>query len=340
MKPDIIIKSFNRPFYLERSLISIYENVANFNLIYILDDGTPVGYLEKILEKFPEVILKKSQNAKKKSQKIIENKNIDGFEIPSTLWIDTVKNASDFVLVIEDDVWFTDKIDLDVITNEMENYEVHLVKLGWQGSTKFLYNFQEKEIGKNLISQFSSKIFTSSRNVINLLLNNKFKIFSLFCRLGITNNQTPREYYTYLSILMGLYRKDFWLFVWQDSKGRAKEMDLLKNSVAWVHKNKKNKNTIARVKNEVLKTTYQSSATTSYHRYPVDFDVMGFNRILNNAWLKNHLDSMENYPKDFSWNYLASFLPEGHQEDLSKNRYHAWCEEFKKQYRMSGADTE
>jgi len=48
----IIIKSFNRPYYLDRCLQSIYKFVkGNFKII-VLDDGTPGKYLNKSKKSF------------------------------------------------------------------------------------------------------------------------------------------------------------------------------------------------------------------------------------------------------------------------------------------------
>ena len=58
---DLLIKSFNRPYYLDRCIQSIYLNIHdnNFNII-VLDDGTPKKYLDKLLEKFPSITILKS----------------------------------------------------------------------------------------------------------------------------------------------------------------------------------------------------------------------------------------------------------------------------------------
>ena len=45
---DIIIKSYNRPYYLHRCLQSIKENVLGNYKVIIVDDGTPQKYLDKI----------------------------------------------------------------------------------------------------------------------------------------------------------------------------------------------------------------------------------------------------------------------------------------------------
>ena len=46
---DVIIKSFNRPYYLERCLHTLYTYVTDLTGdVYVLDDGTPEIYLAKI----------------------------------------------------------------------------------------------------------------------------------------------------------------------------------------------------------------------------------------------------------------------------------------------------
>ena len=91
---DIFIKSFNRTFYLDRCLESIKKFVSGNYKITILDDGTPQKYLDKIKLKYPQIEILKSSNYTEKSSAIISGKEINGFQIPTDLWINAVKNAS------------------------------------------------------------------------------------------------------------------------------------------------------------------------------------------------------------------------------------------------------
>ena len=110
---EIFIKSFNRPYYLDRCLQSIENFVEGDFLIKVLDDGTPEKYLQKIKEKYPKVEIITSKNYQNKIAALAENlqsgKEIDGFTIPTNLWYKAAKNASDYFMMIEDDVWFTTK---------------------------------------------------------------------------------------------------------------------------------------------------------------------------------------------------------------------------------------
>ena len=71
MKVDILIKSFNRPYYLDRCIKSICQYLEGDYQIKLLDDGTPERYLDLIKKKYPEVSILSSPLAPVK-RKLIE----------------------------------------------------------------------------------------------------------------------------------------------------------------------------------------------------------------------------------------------------------------------------
>lgn len=333
----ILIKSFNRPFYLDRCLSSIQQFVKGDYKVTILDDGTPEKYLEKIKSKYSGIEIRVSEQYHQKVKTIQENletgKEIDGFQIPTQLWIDAVKNATDFVLVTEDDVWFTQAVNFDEIITQMKNHEIDLVKLGWHGNTDAFDGVDVSMISKDIHRSYPKKLFTSNQWVMDLFMHNKFKFFSLLYRLGLVDNHTRQKYWMLNSILMGLWRKDYWLYVWKDVEGRVDEKMQLRNAAVWFHQHKNNSNIVAMTKEECLKTTFQSSATNSYHKTDFDFDVNYFNHIINEAWLNESFDVMQNFPQDFSLSYFDQFL----DEKVSITEYHKWVAQFKDLYRNLGA---
>ncbi|WP_313581036.1 glycosyltransferase family 2 protein [Chishuiella sp.] len=338
---NIIIKSFNRAFYLDRCLKSIENNVKGNYDIIILDDGTPSKFIEKLKIKYPNVCFNLSSQVKEKQLAIESNlKNgtkIDGFKIPTDLWKITVEKSDDYVLVIEDDVWFTKEINLNNIINQMILYKIPLVKLGWLGNLNDEINFCEvKDLSVDLKSVIPKKIFTSNKFIMNLFMYNKYKFFTILYKLGIVDNYTKNKYWTLNSILMGLYHKDYWLSIWKDAKGLVDEKQQLRNAAVWYHNNKKV--IFARTKEEVLKTTFQSSATGSYHKGQEEFDVNRMNHILNEAWYNDEFDSIENYPKDFSNDYIKKFLDKENHPDAQYQEWFNWAEKFRQQYRTLGAE--
>jgi len=329
---DIIIKSFNRPYYLDRCLDSIYKHVKGNFTVTVLDDGTPEKFLNKIKIKYPEIKVILSENYDIKSKKLENSQDIDGFNIPTNLWINAVKNAKDYVLVTEDDVWFVNDINVDEIIRQMKADSIQLVKLGWLGK-KSNSSVDEVNLSKEIVSTYPKNLFTSSELIMDLFFYNKFKFYTILYKLGLVNNHTVDKYWVLNSILMGLYHKDYWLHIWKDAKGKVDELQQLRNASVWFNQYKKNTKIIARTEAEVLKTTFSSSATNSYHKCGISIDMNTVNRILNNAWLDDKLNVTENFPNDFSDDYIASFI----QEDVDIDSWKKWVKKFKNQYRNIGA---
>ena len=333
----ILIKSFNRPFYLDRCLASIYRFVKGNYAIRILDDGTPEKYLNKIKSKYPEVDIQRSSQYAQKVKKIRENlqsgKEIDGFQIPTQMWIDAVKRSTDFVLVTEDDVWFTKPVELEEITMQMKNHEIDLVKLGWHGNTDAFKELDTAIISRDLNRSYPKKLFTSNRWLMHIFMHNKFKFFSLLYRFGLVDHGTQQKYWQLNSILMGVWQKDYWLYVWKDMEGRVDEKTQLRNAAVWFHQRKKNLNIVAMSREECMKTTFQSSATNSYHQSDFDFDVNYFNHLINEAWFNESFDVMQNFPNDFSLSYFQQFL----DEKVKVEEFQKWVAQFKDLYRNLGA---
>lgn len=339
---QIIIKSFNRPYYLDRCIASIYQNVSgNFEII-VLDDGTPEKYINKIKLKYPSISVKVSKQAVQKRIAIKENlesgKKINGFEIPTDLWKSEVQNAKDYVLVTEDDVWFTQKISIDELVADMQKYHIPLVQLGWLGKTKDIEYCNTEKMSSHLVNSTPKKLFTANKLIMNLFMYNKYKFFTILYKIGKVDNHTKEQYWQINSILMGLYQKEYWLAIWANAQGKVDEKQQLRNAAAWYHKNKNSK--FAKTSDEVMKTTFKSSATSSYHEYGNPFDVNRFNFIMNEFWLNDDFNSLENYPNDFSDAYIQQKLENANHPDAQYAEWYIWAEKFRQQYRNIGCIVE
>lgn len=337
---DIFIKSFNRPFYLDRCLQSIESFVQGSYSVKILDDGTPEKYLIKIKEKYTEIEIVTSENYQKKTLAIEENlktgKEINGFQIPTKLWTDAAKNASEYFIMTEDDVWFTEKINVDDLQKNCKKHHISLLKLGWLGNYK-----DDKFVGISEITEDINRIQPKDLLLFpdwinDLFFYNKLKFFTILYKLGIADNFTKRKYWVLNSILMGFWQKDYWLYIWKDANGKVDEKQQLRNAAGFYRKHRKNPNLISRLKTEILKTTFQSSATGSYHEYGFDFDVNLFNHLINECWLKGDFDAMQNFPEDFSMAFFEKFL----NEKIDQTAFRNWAEKFKSQYGELGCKVE
>jgi len=64
------------------------------------------------------------------------------------------------------------------------------------------------------------------------------------------------------------------------------------------------------------------------------------NFILNEAWFNGEFDVMENYPKDFSDEYIKKFLDSANHPNAQYEQWFLWAEKFREQYRNLGADVD
>ena len=337
---EILIKSFNRPFYLDRCISSIKMNVSGNFKIKVLDDGTPKRYLDKIRNKYPEVEIYLSGSYEKKIEAIEENlksgKPINGFEIPTNFWCENIKKASEYVIVTEDDVWFTRPINIDDLQNQAKKFDINLLKLGWLGNENERKDLELKSISNDIESAKPKKLVLMNKMLMHAFFHNHLKFFTILYKLGKVDNYTALKYWSLNSILMGFYKKEYWLEIWKNMDGKVDEKRQLINASLFYRKNKNNPNFISRLKTEAMKTTFQSSATNSYHEYGFDFDVNQFNYLINEAWFNDEFDAMENFPKDFSINYFKKFV----QGKINFGEYEKWANKFRQQYENMGCKTE
>ena len=337
---DIFIKSFNRPFYLDRCLTSVYRFVSGDYSVKILDDGTPEKYLAKIKEKFPLAQIITSEKYSKKTAAIAENlksgKEINGFEIPTQLWINAAKNGSEYFIMTEDDVWFTKEINIDELVSEMQKFDIFLLKLGWLGNSADDKNIEINSLSQKINQTVPKDLFLGNEKVMEAFFYNKLKFFTILYKLGKVDNETRLKYWTLNSILMGLYKKEYWLKIWKKMEGRVDEKRQLINAAAFYRKHKQNKNFVARLKSEAMKTTFQSSSTNSYHEYGYVFDVNCFNHLINEAWFEGSFDPMQNFPKDFELNYFENFVC----NSIDLEEFRKWTAHFKQQYKNLGCEVD
>lgn len=337
---DIFIKSFNRPFYLDRCLASIHKYISGHYKIIVLDDGTPEKYLDKIRKDYSKVEIRLSDNYEKKIESIAENltfgKEINGHKIPTQFWYENVEKASEYVIVTEDDVWFTNPINVDELQKEARQFNINLIKLGWLGNDKDSENLDLKSISETLDSALPKDLLLFPKSLMKAFFTNQFKVFTILYKLGKVDHRTQRKYWALNSILMGFFHKNYWLKIWDEMDGKVDEKKQLLNASLFYKKNRSNPNFVARLKKEAMKTTFQSSATNSYHEYGFDFDVNQFNHIINEAWLAGEFDAMENFPKDFSSSYFKSFV----SDEINLAEFEKWATKFRTQYQQLGCNIE
>lgn len=329
---DIFIKSFNRTYYLERCLRSIKQYVRGNYKVTILDDGTPSQYLDKIHRMFPEIVIRRSDQYNEKVSAI--NKHLKGqavfslTSIPTNLWRNSIKEGSSVFLLLEEDAWLTEPVDVDSITATIEQFKLATLKIGWNGSDMLVQG--KKKLLTDAIEQIIPPAPSIPGILQHTLLTNKFKIRTILQRLGLLSPLFTLPYYSRYTITSAFFDKQYWLWLWEGAGSTLNEGSQLHRSVVYANLHE---TTYSKTLHEKVKTSFITSSVNRLKT--VQFDMVALHHQLNEAWLNDRLDVMQNFPRDFSVEYLKSFLS-GKFPQCSPSAWDAWINEFKGLYRKVG----
>jgi hypothetical protein len=334
---DILIKSYNRPYYLDRCLFSINKHVnSGIGKVIILDDGTPQIYLDKIIEKYPNIIIKKSELYKDKVQFTIKGERPEKYIIPISLWIDSAKNASENFILIEDDTWFIDDVNLDEVNDEIVQNNVALTKLYWIGNS--IINQNKKETHLKNIVLLKPKLFTIIPALYYFIFYkfDRFKIRKILRFFKIHTDEKQLAYRTIYAVAGMIFNKKYFLKLWHDHQNSVDEGLQIYNAVK-VFKEQKSAIKFARYNHEILRTGFMSAATNQHkERYTGNVDMFVFNKILNEAWLNNQLDVINSLPKDIDKDEIMSVLNNDTKQRILSKDWLTWVRCFKEQYLKIG----
>lgn len=133
---NVYIKTFNRPFYLDRCIRSVKRMVSNYGSIIALDDGTLTVYKARIAELHPDVSIISSSADDEKYELLKQERFAEimaRYPDPARFWVDATKHdPNDYLLVLEDDMWMMKQIDLGAVEPLLRGYNTIALKLGWR----------------------------------------------------------------------------------------------------------------------------------------------------------------------------------------------------------------
>ncbi len=331
---DILIKSFNRPYYLERCLQSIYLNCTESDFkIKILDDGTPQKYLHKLQEKFPEIEILKSNFYDLKSKNCDLGFKPEIMKIPIDFWISSAEKASNYFILLEDDIWFTQKVDLKSIYENLKADNITLLKLFWLGNPKLIQS--QSTLEKENYSVYEPNLYTKSPHLYSIAFFrfSRLKFREIFEFLNIYSYEKFLGYYGIYGVAGVVFKKKYFLALWKNHKNRIDEGLQLNNAVSFLSKNK---TTFAHTNNEVVKTGFLSSATNQFKDFGIDVDMFLLNKIINEAWYANQLDVMQNYPNEIEFATIETILQKENNPKMQPKDWLQWVARFRNQYQKFG----
>jgi glycosyltransferase involved in cell wall biosynthesis len=288
---NIYIKTFNRPFYLERCIKSVLFNVSNYDDIIIIDDGTQAEYKEKIIQLFPQI--KWVTNADGAKYELVRSGNTqkakEFYGDPASFWLrEVMKDTNDYFLLIEDDTWFVNMLDLNHFEEVLKKENCVICKLWWGE-----YNDKEEDAS----------------------ISRRYNLWNdLSIHVICPSIQRVEDVYKIYIVAMAIFRKDYYVNALRKVNHFADETTQITESLAYF--NNEPEVTYCKTNERFI---YQGWATSVRHDDAITVDVginsFDFVDILNEAWFNNHLDVLANYPLDFDMDYLvdlfiAADLPE------------------------------
>lgn len=279
---NIYIKSFNRPFYLDRCIRSIKFNVKGFKKIIVLDDGTLHRYQKKLLDLHPEIEIRTS-GADDEKFELLRHENFSKIEakypIASNFWVHELsQEPENYFFLLEDDAWVCRRLNLDIIRQALNAYDGVIYKCWWGPS-----------VPQNHILHRTLK--TPACDSIDFYNFDNHKLLDL---------------YAIWLVAFAVFRKDYWINGFAGIKRMADEYSQLLNVQNFL-----NSNPHVEFSKSVKRCVYQGwivpgRSTPEY--YDKGLRQHLYMDALNESWYESEMNVTEGYPLDFSDGYIVSLL--------------------------------
>jgi hypothetical protein len=341
---DVVIKSFNRPCYLDRCLCSIKHHVRGVQSIRVLDDGTPAVFLEEIKRRHPEVQIICSALYAKKSHYVEQySSNISAAPeemsaIPWDLWRSTILGVSKRFFLLEDDQWCVKPIDFRIISGVMESNSCALVRLSQTKCPAF---------DAGVVSRLSSEVYRVNPWYLKNRMRSMFyyhytrntcRMQGMLRRLGVSTEEWRLNAYAVYVVCGAIFDRDYWLDVICEAGSQVDEQRQLIRALRWAKSHKDA--TFARMESDCIMTTFRSSASSRKIDESVGFDMMLFNNILNKLWLAGEIDPSAGMPGDFPVDLMLSVLVNAREARCAPERWSDWCCKFAEPFKRIGCTVE
>ncbi|MFT4202930.1 MAG: hypothetical protein QM610_03365 [Chitinophagaceae bacterium] len=333
MTTNIYIKSFNRPYFLDRCLYSIYRYMTGNYRVIILDDGTPLKYIDRVKEKYPQVIFQFSDDAVKKRTEI-EQAIRTGEEhytrsIPLQFWHDTVEQGSGYFLLTEDDIWVTAPVDVDAYVQLMKAKKMNTIKLRWWGNENT--NVGERVLLSGEVEAVIPKIHFAAEWIVK----NRFYIHAVLSRLKLIKGTFFQQLYTYYEVGGVFFDKRYWLFLYSGRlDSRVEEMVQLGKAAEWARKHPETM--FGKCITEAGRSTYLTSAAGGYNGQ-TGFSMTMVNHYLNDEWYRGKFDSMQNFPEDYALDTVYDILQKSGDPKCDPEKWKKWSRDFQAHFVRIGA---
>jgi len=312
---DVLVKSFNRPYCLDRCLCSLRQHVHKVRSIRVLDDGTPNKYLDEIKRRHPQVEILRSERHAEKSASIEQYRagDLRPTEILSALpwefWRSSVQSASPRFLLLADDQWCSRDLDLGGISQIMKSRGCALVRL-----------FKSPALDRGPVTPLSPEVCQVHPWYL------KSRLHTLIYKTCLVHQFAKADSHWALHVGHGIFERSFWLEATRDARSVANESLQRTRALEWAIRH--HRAIFARTTSDPVSTTLWSSASSHDLDRAVGFDMNLFNKLLNEYWFAGRLDPGGGMPDDFPRETILAVLSEAGESSCTPEKWSLWCDQL------------
>ncbi|MER8603908.1 hypothetical protein NKH45_23280 [Mesorhizobium sp. M1156] len=284
---NVYVKSFNRPFYLDRCIRSVKFNVTGYSKIIVLDDGTPSAFMDRIRQLHPDVEIR-SSSADDGKVELLRQERFKEIEklYPSApdFWVREVKSDDNaYCLILEDDAWIVRRLDLLTLVRNLESNQAVICKLWW---SNHVHKITERYIcNSGPALEYYDPDYESSKDASSIWI-----------------------------VAFALFRRDYWLHCVSKARRLADERSQLIAAADFANRHPTAR--FAKTERRVVHQGWMIPARSTPEYYDKGLVQHLYMDALNGAWAAGRLDSAEGYPFDFSKPAVAAILREALPEKV------------------------
>ena len=326
---DVIIKSSRRPWALDRLLRSLDKFLVSRNpvKIYCVDDRTDQRYLTELTRRYPNVDFSTRATWKENDRALGTLPYVEAWQRA------VAQSQAEYVLVLEDDQWLCEPLNLDDCTHFMSSsgaWSLVLTEDASRLKSAKLFPSPKPNFGfylPTILERSIEKPFSLTRFFLDFITSDRLIIQKAHGLLSTLIPQaTGKQWQSIAQInpMCGaIFLKSHWSHLWGGRIPRINENIMIGRALRLLRHDLKPKQKLAIGSKKLFETTYLSSVSLTLG---TDVDWDKFNRAWSNAWLEGGLRSPRR-AGDWDFAVLHGIIQKEHGQ-VGAEAYEKWCSDF------------
>lgn len=326
---DVIIKSSRRPWALDRLLKSLDTFLVSKDpvKIYCVDDRTDQRFLTELMHRHPNVDFSTSAIWKESDQSRGTLPYVEAWQRAVS------RSRAEYVLVLEDDQWLCETLNLDVCSSFMSSSGAWSLVLTEDASRLesaklipshnpsfqfYLPTSLDRSMGRPLsVTRFFLDFISSDKFIIQ-------KVHGLLTLLIPRATEKQWRSIAKINPMCGaLFLRSHWSHLWGGRIPRINENIMISRALRLLRQDPNPERKLAIGSKRLFETTFLSTVSLTLGT-EVDWDK--FNQTWSEAWLEGGLKSR---PSSADWDFatLRDIIQKAHGVSAAA-AYEKWCSEF------------